>query len=437
VIRNFAWSADEVDLQPRPDNFATVSQHLAREKIDVVFAAFGFNESFGGKERIGEFRARLAAYLDDLRTSSFNGETPARVVLVSPTANENIPGVPAADLNNGRLALYTSAMAEIAANKGVAFADVFAGTRDALADPDSTLTINGVHFTAEGYRIFARQLFRETFEESPPRVNEAVRAVAIDKNRQYFRRYRPLNPFYYTGGRNEKYGYLDFLPAMRNFEILTANRERRAWRLARGEDVSGPIDDSNAPPLEAVAEAIGANEWLAPADELASFDVDPRFEVNLFASEEEFPEIACPIQLRWDGRGRLWVSCSTTYPHVYPGEEPRDRIVILEDTSNWIRFDVFRQSNGNLGVFAASTLAQVSTQRRRSQRGRLSSTAGSAGASAATRRNTALTSPASGRRRARASATLVATAACAGVASTRICAAPSRKRLCATRASGA
>ena len=54
--------------------------------------------------------------------------------------------------------------------------------------------------------------------------------------------------------------------------------------------------------------------------------------MNLFASEVEFPEIACPIQMRWDSRGRMWVSCSTTYPHVYPGNEPDDKIVILEDT---------------------------------------------------------------------------------------------------------
>ena len=36
--------------------------------------------------------------------------------------------------------------------------------------------------------------------------------------------------------------------------------------------------------------------------------------------------------MRWDSRGRLWVACSTTYPHVYPGNEPNDKLVILEDT---------------------------------------------------------------------------------------------------------
>ena len=335
VIRNFAWSADEVDLQPRPDNFATVKQHLTREKIDVIFAAFGYNESFGGLDQLESFRARLTTWLIDLKTSAFNGDTGPRIVLVSPTANENISSVAAADLNNDRVAAYVKVMEEVAKAEKVGFADVFTATRAALDDPKSDLTLNGVHLLAKGYQVFSDELFQKTFEASPPDQNEELRQVLVDKNRQYFRRYRPLNTFYYTGGRNKQYGYLDFLPAMRNFEIMTANREERAWKIARGNSFEGkPIDDSNVPSLDTVSESKGANEWLSPADERKAFRVDPRFEVNLFASEEDFPEIACPIQMRWDSKGRMWVSCSTTYPHVYPGNEPNDKIVILEDTDN-------------------------------------------------------------------------------------------------------
>ncbi|MFV1996252.1 MAG: PVC-type heme-binding CxxCH protein, partial [Verrucomicrobiales bacterium] len=223
--------------------------------------------------------------------------------------------------------------AEVADEQEVAFADVFSATRKAMADATSDLTFNGVHLLDEGYRVFSEALFKKTFgEEVPPKINEKIREVVVDKNEQFFYRYRPLNTFYYTGGRNTDYGYLDFLPAMRNFDIMVANRDARIWDLARGKKLSGAIDDSNVPPLPRVAESRGANEWLSPEDELAAFTVDERFEVNIFASEEDFPEIACPIQMRWDARGRLWVSCSTTYPHVYPGNSPVDKLVILEDT---------------------------------------------------------------------------------------------------------
>jgi azurin len=336
VIRNFAWSGDEVDLQPRPENFATVAQHLAREKIDVVFAAFGFNESFGGEEKLEEFKGRLAKYLQELKTSAFNGKTGPRIVLISPVAME---GWSDYDSSGPSIPSYTEAMAEIAAKEEIAFVDVFTPTFPAMLEGKVDFSDNGVHLNEAGYRLFSREVFQTVFEVSPPDVNEALRSVVVDMNRQYFRRYRPLNTFYYTGDRNKDYGYLDFLPAMRNFEMMATNREARIHSLARGEKVAAPVDDSNLPPLDAVAEGKGANEWLAPADELAAFRIDPRFEVNLFASEDQFPEIANPITMRFDSRGRLWVSCSTTYPHVYPGEEPRDKILILEDTNGDGRAD--------------------------------------------------------------------------------------------------
>ncbi len=339
-VRNLAWSADEIDLQPRPDNFGTMHQHLTVQGADVIFAAFGYNESFAGPAGIADFKDRLGKFLSALKASAFNGKTGPRIVLVSPVANENIKGVSAGDRNNANLAAYTKAMAEVAAKQKVGFVNVFEATRKAMADSKTDLTFNGAHMVEAGYQVFAEALFTGTFRaKRAPKVDESIRQTVIDKNQQWFYRYRPLNTFYYTGGRNKSYGYLDFLPAMRNFDIMVANRERRIWALAAGKPVSTDIYDSNVPPLPPTAQSRGANEWLSPADELKAFDIDPRFEVNLFASEEQFPDIVCPIQMRWDTRGRMWVACSTTYPHVYPGNAPEDKIVILEDTDGDGRAD--------------------------------------------------------------------------------------------------
>ena len=51
ILRNLAWSADEIDLQPRPDNFADTNQHLTAMKADLIIAAFGYNESFAGVKK--------------------------------------------------------------------------------------------------------------------------------------------------------------------------------------------------------------------------------------------------------------------------------------------------------------------------------------------------------------------------------------------------
>lgn len=332
TVRTLAWAADEVDLQPRPDNFGDLDQHLTAQKADVIFAAFGYNESFAGIGAIPEFKRRLRAFIRHTTSRAYNGRSGPRLVLVSPIANENVEGVAAADLNNSRIAAYVEAMAKVASEEKVGFIDVFEGTRIAMENPRTDMTFNGAHLVDEGYRVFGKTAYEKTFgRELAPEVNERIRAVVIDKNEQFFYRYRPLNTFYYTGGRKQTYGYLDFLPAMRNFDIMVANRDQRIWELASGRQVSESIDDSNVPEMPKTHQSRGANTYLNPKDELDAFDVDPRFDVNLFASEEEFPDIACPIQMRWDAKGRLWVSCSTTYPHVYPGQKPNDKLVILED----------------------------------------------------------------------------------------------------------
>ena len=61
----------------------------------------------------------------------------------------------------------------------------------------------------------------------------------------------------------------------------------------------------------------------------AAFVLPEGFEINLFAAE---PLLRNPVQMNWDAQGRLWVVCSTTYPHIEVGAAPNDQVVVLEDT---------------------------------------------------------------------------------------------------------
>ena len=70
-------------------------------------------------------------------------------------ANENVSGVPAANLNNANIKMYADAMKEIAAREKVGFVDVYDATLAAMADKATDLTINGVHLSADGYALLA------------------------------------------------------------------------------------------------------------------------------------------------------------------------------------------------------------------------------------------------------------------------------------------
>lgn len=56
------------------------------------------------------------------------------------------------------------------------------------------------------------------------------------------------------------------------------------------------------------------------------------YALNLFASEEQFPELRAPVQIAFDARGRLWVVTMPSFPHTIPGQPQEDKIIVLEDT---------------------------------------------------------------------------------------------------------
>lgn len=73
---------------------------------------------------------------------------------------------------------------------------------------------------------------------------------------------------------------------------------------------------------------------LTPAESLKRITVGQGFHVTLFAGE---PDVAQPIAMTFDDRGRLWVVENFSHPKWKP--TGKDRIVILEDTNNDGKFD--------------------------------------------------------------------------------------------------
>ena len=144
-VRHFGWSGDEVALQPRPLNFAGMKSHLDRVETDVLIACFGMNESFAGEDGLPQFRANLAAWLDD--------HVDYQVVLVSPIAHESLGGHWRDGQNRSfMLGRYTQVMREEAAKRNVHFIDLHWPMQQAMQDEDD-LTINGIHLNDAGYRL--------------------------------------------------------------------------------------------------------------------------------------------------------------------------------------------------------------------------------------------------------------------------------------------
>src|SRR5688572_26077311 len=85
------------------------------------------------------------------------------------------------------------------------------------------------------------------------------------------------------------------------------------------------------------AEYVRSTEPLTPQAEAKTFRLPNGFEIQLFAAE---PDIAKPMNMAFDERGRLWITESREYPFAAPlDKKARDAIKVLEDTDGDGRAD--------------------------------------------------------------------------------------------------
>jgi putative heme-binding domain-containing protein len=349
VIRNLGFSGDEVNFRQRSAGFGSPDEHLSRNKTDIVFAFFGYNESFAGPSGLEKFKADLDQFIKHTLSQKYNGKSAPRLVLFSPIAHEDMHdrNLPDGSVNNLHLERYTAAMAEVARMNQVFFVDLFTPTVESYRKPSRPITINGIHLTGAGNRWLAAVIDRALFGEEPaptvdPNALEKLRQAVLDKNFYWFNRYRTVDGYSIYGGRAD----LKFVNGQTNREVMqremevldvmTANRDRRIWAVAQGGDLK--VDDSNTPPFIPVktnkpgAGPHGEHVFLDGEEAIRKMKLAKGLKINLFASEKEFPELAKPVQMAFDPQGRLWVAVWPTYPHWKPKEEMNDKILILEDT---------------------------------------------------------------------------------------------------------
>jgi putative heme-binding domain-containing protein len=355
VVRNFARPADEVAIRQRPSDYTKLDDPLAAFGADTYLLFFGFNESFTGPEGVERFKADYGKYLDELAATYPRDDTkaPPRVVIVSPIAVEPTgePQMPDADRQNAILAVYRDAARELAAARGIAFVDVFDPTlAEFAAEPGLQFTINGCHVNEAGDRFLAGALDRALFGTPPaerlaPEAFEKLRAAVNDKSWVHLQDYRMVNGWYVYGGRRT-WDTETFPREYLKLRAMAAVRDAYVHEIAAGRPVPPVPDDSGTgelfepatrfgEPRQAYSEnPEGGPVILDPEKFIETCTVPPGFEVRLFADERMFPELANPVQLAFDSKGRLWVSTMPSYPQWQPGDpKPADKLVILEDTN--------------------------------------------------------------------------------------------------------
>ncbi len=355
-IRHMGFSGDEIGgftANPNPNKrmrsagFGSNDDWLRRVKVNKVFVFFGYNESFAGPAGVEAFQKELDALVKHWDGTKFNGVTTPTVVLFTPIAFENhkSPNLPTGDDINANLKLYSKVIRDVGAANKVQVVDLFTPSAAAYAAAKKPLTINGIHLTSDGYKALApaidKSLFGSEFTPDAKRF-EATRLAAMDRNATWFLCYRAVDGYSVYGGRADLRfvgGQTNRIVAQRELEVLdvmTANRDAKVNAAARGKDFT--VDDKNTPdfipvvtnkpgPLEG-----GKHLYLGGADAIDKMTIGKNLKVTLFADEKRWPELANPVQMAWDTKGRLWVAVWPTYPHVKPKEPQNDKLLVFEDT---------------------------------------------------------------------------------------------------------
>jgi putative membrane-bound dehydrogenase-like protein len=356
TVRNLCFPGDEPNERIRSENFGSPDAHLTHSKASVVLYFFGFNESFAGEDGVSKFQSEIEQLVEHTKQQNYSGQGAPRIVLISPIAFENTgdKNLPTGETQNKNLELYTTALSQAAQNASVGFVDLFHPTRELFEKTDARLTLNGAHLNDDGYRELAGILMDGLFDgKHPATFDSRLKAVVDDKNFHWWHRYRAVNGFSIYGARGAAgsdgtYNNTDVMERERAIlDQMTANRDRRLWDLAQGKQVAATIDDSNTLPFinpktnvggsndpNQKAGKLGSLEYRNAAEQQKLFTLAPGFEINLVASEEEFPELANPVALNFDNKGRLWVSTMPSYPHWKPKTPLNDKLLIFEDHDN-------------------------------------------------------------------------------------------------------
>jgi putative heme-binding domain-containing protein len=352
IVRNFGRPAEEVAIHQRSADYSQLDDPLFAFNPDTFLCFFGFNESFKGAKGVDAFKADYGNFIDDYMKKYPRDDfgSPPRFVLVTPMAVEDSgdPLLPNASEQNANLKIYAQAVKEFGASRKIAVIDLFEKTSAAFSEkPGLQFTINGCHINDAGDRLLGATLIsamtgQPASKDTATSQYEELRKFVNDKSWVHNQDHRMVNGWYVYGGRRT-YDTETFPREYAKIRAMAKVRDEIVWDVASGKPGPDKIDDSKTgdlivPPTRFGAPGRNYSEatelrYLSPSDFIKSCTVAPGCEIRLFADETTAPELAKPVQLNFDNKGRLWVSCMPTYPQWRPGDgPPNDKLVILEDT---------------------------------------------------------------------------------------------------------
>ena len=345
-------------------HFETPDEWLTRLKADVIIAFFGYNESFRKEAGVKLFEEELGAFIRHSLSQKYNGNTSPQLAIVSPIAFEDLSqnqDLPNGENENKYLLMYKDVMKRVAKKHGVIFIDVFSPSK-IWFEKDDQLTIDGFQLNDQGYKRLSHLIADKLFSKRNNKVSKRenlVREAVLEKNWMWHNDFKIPNGVHVFGRRYEPYGPDNYPSELTKIREMTVIRDKAIWASIKGKTTDLANKDKGTSFLSVIetnykrGDSYSDNKsgsmvigkditgtqladtksiYLSEKDALDKIKTASGYKIELFASEREFPDLANPVQLSFDNKGRLWVATMPTYPHYRPGDKrPDDKLIILED----------------------------------------------------------------------------------------------------------
>ncbi len=325
-------------------HFPTEDEWLIELKPDVILGFFGYNESFRGPEGIEDFKGEIAAFIDHTNSQDYNGGKGTTLVLISPIAFEDLTDtydLPDGKEFNKNIQLYADAMEQVAKDKKVPFLDVFDISQKWYDQSSDYLTIDGSQLSEKAYGKFADYLVTSIFGKGEGKASihkVEIKKAVLEKDWIWTQDFKIPNGVHAYGRRFNPFGPENYPFEIKKLREMGYIRDTAIWKAAEGESYDLAAMDKNTLKLPEVKTNYDFGQdpnsrYLYGEEALSKFHTAPGYKIDLFASEKEFPDLANPVQISFDSKGRLWVATMPSYPHYKAGDgKPNDKIIILEDT---------------------------------------------------------------------------------------------------------
>ena len=331
TFRDLSWEADTVfALGTETERWrrggyrginalGNLEKQLDDLKATAVLVQLGKNEAFAGGRRVEAFSQATDKLFERLTKNN------RRLVVLSPIPFEKAtnPLLPDLTSRNDDLKLYVEALRQQAVKHESIFVDLF-------TNEELPLTQNGQHVAPDKQAALASRTAVSMGIDRPSGFAglEDLLTAVREKHRLWFNYWRPANWKCLFGDDNRR---VFSIGSRKNVPSIRDEHEKLPELIAAAEaNVVAVAKGLAKPVITSQVELPTPTPALDPQDEKKEFKPAEGFAVNLFASEKL--GVANPLSIRWDAKGRMYVACTWSYPHLKPGEIPNDKIIQLVDT---------------------------------------------------------------------------------------------------------